>query len=93
MWKVGSTDQATAATVRPAAEGMATATEDQVSRCFALQDEVWVRGASPIDQLANPAVTVGRTLSDTFAGIAPAPFPGFIAAQLAGAAVACAAVL
>ena len=33
---------------------------------------------------ANPAVTVARSLSDTFAGIAPAGVPGFIAAQLAG---------
>jgi glycerol uptake facilitator-like aquaporin len=34
---------------------------------------------------ANPAVTVGRTLSDTFAGIDPASAPGFIAAQVVGA--------
>ena len=33
---------------------------------------------------ANPAVTVARSLSDTFAGIAPAGVPAFIAAQLAG---------
>ena len=37
---------------------------------------------------ANPAITVGRMLSDTFAGIAPASAPGFIAAQLLGAAIA-----
>lgn len=36
---------------------------------------------------ANPAVTVGRTFTDTFAGIAPASVPGFVAAQLVGAAV------
>jgi glycerol uptake facilitator-like aquaporin len=36
---------------------------------------------------ANPAVTVGRIFSDTFAGIAPGSVPGFILAQLAGAAV------
>ena len=35
---------------------------------------------------ANPAVTVGRTISDTFAGIAPASAPGFILAQCLGAA-------
>ena len=35
---------------------------------------------------ANPAVTVGRMFSDTFAGIAPASAPGFIAAQIIGAA-------
>jgi glycerol uptake facilitator-like aquaporin len=37
---------------------------------------------------ANPAVTVARTLSDSFAGIAPASAPLFVAAQLAGAAAA-----
>jgi glycerol uptake facilitator-like aquaporin len=37
---------------------------------------------------ANPAVTVARSLSDTFAGIAPASAPLFIAAQLLGAATA-----
>ncbi len=44
---------------------------------------------------ANPAVTLARTLSDTFAGIAPASAPAFIAAQLVGAAlaVACASAL
>jgi glycerol uptake facilitator-like aquaporin len=42
---------------------------------------------------ANPAVTVGRTLSDTFAGISPGSAPGFIVAQLAGAALALGAVL
>jgi glycerol uptake facilitator-like aquaporin len=37
---------------------------------------------------ANPAVTVGRVFSDTFAGIAPGSVPGFVAAQLVGGAVA-----
>jgi glycerol uptake facilitator-like aquaporin len=37
---------------------------------------------------ANPAVTLARTVSDTFAGIRPADAPGFILAQLAGAAAA-----
>ena len=36
---------------------------------------------------ANPAVTIGRTFSDTFAGIAPASVAPFVAAQLVGAAV------
>ena len=35
---------------------------------------------------ANPAVTLARAASDTFAGIRPADAPGFIVAQLAGAA-------
>ncbi|KUL25720.1 MIP family protein [Actinoplanes awajinensis subsp. mycoplanecinus] len=33
---------------------------------------------------ANPAVTIGRAFTDTFAGIAPASVPGFVIAQLAG---------
>jgi glycerol uptake facilitator-like aquaporin len=37
---------------------------------------------------ANPAVTIARSLSDTFAGIRPADAPGFILAQLAGLALA-----
>jgi glycerol uptake facilitator-like aquaporin len=41
---------------------------------------------------ANPAITVGRMFSDTFAGIAPASAPAFIVAQLAGGALAAVAV-
>jgi glycerol uptake facilitator-like aquaporin len=37
---------------------------------------------------ANPAVTLARSLSDTFAGIAPLSAPAFIAAQVAGALAA-----
>jgi glycerol uptake facilitator-like aquaporin len=37
---------------------------------------------------ANPAITVGRMFSDTFAGIAPAAVPAFIVAQLVGGAAA-----
>lgn len=37
---------------------------------------------------ANPAVTIARSLSDTFAGIRPQDAPGFIVAQLAGAVCA-----
>lgn len=37
---------------------------------------------------ANPAITIARSLSDTFAGIRPADAPAFIAAQLAGALLA-----
>lgn len=37
---------------------------------------------------ANPAVTLARTLSDTFAGIAPASAPAFILCQLVGSGVA-----
>jgi arsenate reductase len=41
---------------------------------------------------ANPAITIGRMFSDTFAGIAPASVLPFIAAQLIGAALGWAAV-
>ena len=37
---------------------------------------------------ANPAVTVGRVFSDTFAGIAPGSVPGFVVAQLVGGLIA-----
>ena len=37
---------------------------------------------------ANPAITIARSLSDTFSGIRPGDAPGFIAAQLAGALLA-----
>lgn len=37
---------------------------------------------------ANPAITIARALSDTFAGIRPADAPGFIAAQFGGALIA-----
>jgi arsenate reductase len=37
---------------------------------------------------ANPAVTIGRACTDTFAGIAPESVPAFVAFQLAGLAVA-----
>jgi len=41
---------------------------------------------------ANPAVTIGRAFTDTFAGIAPVSVPGFVAAQLLGGVVALAAI-
>ncbi len=42
---------------------------------------------------ANPAVTIGRVFSDTFAGIAPGSVPGFVAAQLVGLVVGVALTL
>jgi len=42
---------------------------------------------------ANPAVTIGRAFTDTFAGIAPGSVVPFIAAQLAGAALGLSAVV
>ncbi len=38
---------------------------------------------------ANPAITIARSLTDSFSGIAPGDAPMFIAAQLAGAMAAC----
>lgn len=51
----------------------------------------WIGGAywfTSSTSFANPAVTVARTLSDTFAGIAPASAPMFILMQLLGAGIA-----
>lgn len=41
---------------------------------------------------ANPALTAGRTLSDTFTGISPSSAPAFVAAQIIGGALAVAAI-
>jgi glycerol uptake facilitator-like aquaporin len=38
-----------------------------------------------IDLIRKPAITIARSLSNTFAGIRPADVPAFIVAQLAGA--------
>jgi glycerol uptake facilitator-like aquaporin len=42
---------------------------------------------------ANPAVTIGRSFSDTFAGIEPASVPMFVVAQLVGAVAATGLIL
>jgi glycerol uptake facilitator-like aquaporin len=42
---------------------------------------------------ANPAVTIGRTLTPTYAGIAPASAPAFIAAEILGGALGLALAL
>ena len=52
---------------------------------------VWIGGAyffTSSTSFANPAVTIARTLSDTFAGIAPSSAPMFIVMQVAGAVIA-----
>jgi glycerol uptake facilitator-like aquaporin len=51
----------------------------------------WITGAywfTASTSFANPAVTIARTLTDTFAGIRPADAPGFIASQAAAALLA-----
>jgi glycerol uptake facilitator-like aquaporin len=52
---------------------------------------VWIGGAyffTSSTSFANPAVTIARTLSDSFAGIKPSSAPMFVVMQLAGAAIA-----
>lgn len=52
---------------------------------------VWIGGAyffTSSTSFANPMVSVARTLSDTFAGIAPSSAPGFVAMQVLGALLA-----
>ena len=52
---------------------------------------VWIGGAywfTSSTSLANPAVTVARAFSDSFAGIAPESVPMFVVMQLVGLAVA-----
>jgi glycerol uptake facilitator-like aquaporin len=50
----------------------------------------WIGGAywfTASTSFANPAVTIGRSLTGTYAGIAPASVPAFIGAQFAGGAI------
>jgi glycerol uptake facilitator-like aquaporin len=50
----------------------------------------WIAGAywfTASTSFANPAITIGRSLTDTFSGIRPQDAPGFIGAQLVGAVV------
>jgi glycerol uptake facilitator-like aquaporin len=52
---------------------------------------IWIGGAywfTSSTSFANPAVTIARTLSDTFTGIKPSSAPMFILMQLVGAAIA-----
>jgi glycerol uptake facilitator-like aquaporin len=52
---------------------------------------VWIGGAywfTSSTSFANPAVTVARMLSNTFAGIQPASVPMFVVMQLVGALLA-----
>ena len=51
---------------------------------------VWITGAywfTSSTSFANPAVTVARTLTDTFAGIKPASAPMFVVMELIGTAI------
>jgi glycerol uptake facilitator-like aquaporin len=60
------------------------------------QDAAWMVAAwigaaywfTASTSFANPAITIARSLSNTFSGIRPADIPGFVIAQLAGALLA-----
>ena len=60
------------------------------------QDAAWMVGAwiggaywfTASTSFANPAISIARSLSDTFAGIRPVDVPGFVVAQIAGAMAA-----
>ena len=66
-----------------------------LARTDRLQHVAWAVGAwigaaywfTASTSFANPAVTIGRTLTNTYAGIAPVSAPAFIAAQLVGGAI------
>jgi glycerol uptake facilitator-like aquaporin len=68
---------------------IATAGREKVAGAVALYivAAYWFTSST---SFANPAVTIARSLTDTFAGIRAADVPGFIAAQLAGGALAAA---
>jgi glycerol uptake facilitator-like aquaporin len=66
-----------------------------LARTGQLQHVAWAVGAwigaaywfTASTSFANPAVTIGRALTSTYAGIAPASVPAFIVAQLAGGVI------
>jgi arsenate reductase len=66
-----------------------------LSRTGRLQHVAWAAGAwigaaywfTASTSFANPAVTIGRIVTSSYAGIAPASAPGFIAAQLTGGVI------
>jgi len=68
--EVGSTDQVAAAQQRLSAEGLATATEDQVACCYAMQDKVWVEAPDSetweiytvLSHVEMPACTAGTQI-------------------------------
>jgi glycerol uptake facilitator-like aquaporin len=58
------------------------------SRSASWRVSAWIGAAywfTSSTSFANPAITIARSLSDTFAGIRPVDVPGFVAAQLVGA--------
>jgi arsenate reductase len=69
-----------------------TGRDNQVAMAVA----VWIGSAywfTSSTSFANPAVTIGRAFTDTFAGIAPSSVPAFVAAQVAGLVIGTALLL
>lgn len=63
----------------------------QGQRSTAVAVGAWITGAyafTSSTSFANPAVTLARTMSDTFAGIDPPAVPGFLVAQAVGTVIA-----
>ena len=66
-----------------------------LARTDRMQHVAWAVGAwigaaywfTPSTSFANPAVTLGRSLTNTYAGIAPVSVPAFIGAQIVGGAI------
>jgi glycerol uptake facilitator-like aquaporin len=66
-----------------------------LARTDRMQHVAWAVGAwigaaywfTSSTSFANPAVTIGRTLTDTYAGISPSSAPAFIGAQIVGGAI------
>lgn len=66
-----------------------------LARTDRMQHVAWAVGAwigaaywfTSSTSFANPAVTIGRSVTDTYAGIAPVSVPGFVAAQIMGGAI------
>jgi len=74
--EVGSTDEVTAATARLSDEGIPTATEDQVTCCYALQDKVWVDDPSGAPWEIYTVLDDSDTPNGDLRGNEPACGPG-----------------
>jgi len=87
--EVETTDEVTAATSRLAAEGLATATEEDTACCYAVQDKVWVTG--PGDEPWEVYVVKGDAdVLDTPVGsVCCAPAAGTAGASPSAASACC----
>ena len=73
--EVECTDEVAAATARLAAEGMVTATEDQVACCYAVQDKVWVDAPTGSHGRSTPCSATSSTPPASSARSSPARTP------------------